>query len=51
MVPKFALMPEASEAAMASAVAVRAASSRIRWHAAAAAPCTPRVAVACQPFM
>ena len=50
MVPKLALRPEAREAAMASAVAVRAAPSPIRWQAAAAAPKTPSVAVGCQPL-
>jgi hypothetical protein len=50
IVPKFALMPEASEQAIASAVAVRS-TSRPRSRAlAAAAPKMPSVAVGCQPF-
>ena len=50
MVPKFALIPAAIDAASASALAVPAASSPIRRAHAAAAPNVPNVAVGCQPF-
>ena len=48
-VPKFALIPLAMDAAMASACAVRSAERPSSLAAAAAAPKTPRVDVACQP--
>ena len=49
MVPKLALMPEASEAAIASAVALAGTSRRSSRAAAAVAPKTPMVLVGCQP--
>ena len=51
MVPKLDLTPEASDAAIASAVAVCAADSPSSRAHAAAQPKTPMVAVGCQPFV
>ena len=51
MVPKLALMPAASEAAMESAVAVLSSDSFRSFAQAAAAPKTPSVAVGCQPLV
>ena len=48
MVPKFAFMPEAIDAAIASAVAT-CSGSFISFAHAAALPNTPSVAVGCQP--
>jgi hypothetical protein len=51
IVPKFALMPEANEAASASAVAVPSPSRPSNFAQAAAAPKVPSVAVGCQPLV
>ena len=49
IVPKFSFRPDASEAAMARACAVRSGVRPSRRDAAAAAPIVPSVDVQCQP--